>query len=79
MAHPHTQDRRQSPVLAKDRGLVALIRDAHPGYITWDEFEDNQYRLEACAQAYGCDRRKSPPGTGPALLQAWSFGYAGGG
>jgi DNA invertase Pin-like site-specific DNA recombinase len=48
---------------------VALIPDAHPGYITWDEFEENQRRLLASAQAYGHDRRQSPPGEGPALLQ----------
>jgi DNA invertase Pin-like site-specific DNA recombinase len=56
--------------LQKDRNdWVALIPDAHPGYITWDEYEDNQRRLLECAQAHGHDRRKSPPGEGPALLQ----------
>jgi len=46
-----------------------LIPDAHDGYITWEEYEDNQRRLLASAQAYGLDRRKSPPREGPALLQ----------
>jgi DNA invertase Pin-like site-specific DNA recombinase len=56
--------------LQKDRNdWVALIPDAHPGYIPWDEYEDNQRRLLECAQAHGHDRRKSPPGEGPALLQ----------
>jgi hypothetical protein len=56
--------------LLKDRNdWVALIPDAHPGYITWDEYEENQRRLLAGAQAHGLDRRKSPPGEGPALLQ----------
>jgi DNA invertase Pin-like site-specific DNA recombinase len=46
-----------------------LIPDAHPGYITWQEYQDNQRRLKECAQAHGLDRKKSPPGHGPALLQ----------
>jgi DNA invertase Pin-like site-specific DNA recombinase len=57
-------------LLQKDRkDWVALIPGAHPGYISWDEFEDNQRQLLECAQAHGRDRRKSPPGEGPALLQ----------
>jgi DNA invertase Pin-like site-specific DNA recombinase len=48
---------------------TALIRDAHAGYITWDEFEENQRRLRENAQAIGGDRRRSPPREGPALLQ----------
>jgi len=46
-----------------------LIPDAHEGYITWEEYEDNQRRLLASAQAHGTDRRQSPPREGPALLQ----------
>ena len=46
-----------------------LIREAHPGYIDWDEYEQNQRRLRDNCQAYGEDRRKSPPREGPALLQ----------
>jgi DNA invertase Pin-like site-specific DNA recombinase len=48
---------------------TALIPNAHPGYITWEEFEDNQRRLRENAQAHGGDRRQSPPREGPALLQ----------
>jgi len=48
---------------------TALIPDAHPGYITWEEFEENQRRLRENAQAVGGDRRRSPPREGPALLQ----------
>ena len=56
--------------LQKDRkDWVALIPEAHPGYIPWAEYEDNQRRLAECAQAHSLDRRKSPPGEGPALLQ----------
>jgi DNA invertase Pin-like site-specific DNA recombinase len=48
---------------------TALIPNAHPGYITWEEFEENQRRLRENSQAQGADRRKSPPREGPALLQ----------
>lgn len=46
-----------------------LIPNAHPGYITWEQYQDHQRILRACAQAHGQDRRQSPPGQGPALLQ----------
>ena len=46
-----------------------LILDAHPGYITWQQYQDNLRTLHTCAQAHGRDRRRSPPGQGPTLLQ----------
>ncbi|MDP2528122.1 MAG: recombinase family protein [Candidatus Palauibacterales bacterium] len=46
-----------------------LIPEAHPGYITWAEYEENLRRLRENAQAYGAERRRSPPREGPALLQ----------
>lgn len=48
---------------------TALLPDAHPGYITWEQFEANLRRLRDNAQAHGTERRKSPPREGPALLQ----------
>lgn len=48
---------------------VALMPNAHPGYISWDEFEENQRRLRENAQAHGAERKKSPPREGSALLQ----------
>lgn len=48
---------------------VALIPDAHPGYITWDRFETNQQLLAANAAARGDDRAAGPAREGPALLQ----------
>jgi hypothetical protein len=45
------------------------IRDLNAGYIGWDEYEQNQRRLQDNCRAYGEDRRKSPPREGPALLQ----------
>lgn len=46
-----------------------LIPGAHEGYISFEDYEDNQRRLRECAQAYGLERPKSPPREGPALLQ----------
>lgn len=46
-----------------------LIRDAHPGYITWQEYEENVRRVEANAAAWGPNRRQGPPREGNALLQ----------
>lgn len=55
-------------LLPRDEWTV-LINDAHPGYITWDQFETNQQRLAELATARGSDRLASPPREGPALLQ----------
>jgi DNA invertase Pin-like site-specific DNA recombinase len=49
-----------------------FIPNAHPGYISWEEFESNQAKLLANAAGYGWDRRKSPPREGVALLQGIS-------
>ena len=46
-----------------------LISGAHAGYISWEDYEQNQRRLRESAQAMGRDRRKSPAREGPALLQ----------
>ncbi len=46
-----------------------LLHDAHPGYITWVDYEENLRRLRDNGQAYGADRRHGPPREGPALLQ----------
>jgi DNA invertase Pin-like site-specific DNA recombinase len=46
-----------------------LILDAHPGYITWPEYEENLRCLRENGRAYGTDRRHGPPREGPALLQ----------
>ena len=54
--------------LPQDQWMV-LIRDAHPGYISWQEFESNLQRLQASAKAVGFERCAGPPREGPALLQ----------
>jgi DNA invertase Pin-like site-specific DNA recombinase len=58
---------------------LALIPNAHVGYITWEEYEDNLRSLQKNAQAHGVDRRNSPPREGPALLQGLAIcGVCGG-
>lgn len=46
-----------------------LLKDAHEGYISWEDYEDNLKRLKENAQTNGLDRKKHPPREGPALLQ----------
>ena len=45
----------------------ALIRDAHPGYISWEEHERIELRLQESAKALG--EQLGSPREGPALLQ----------
>lgn len=47
----------------------AFIKDAHEGYLSFEEYEENLRILNQNAQAYGLERRKSPPREGNALLQ----------
>jgi DNA invertase Pin-like site-specific DNA recombinase len=54
--------------LPRDEWIVLLL-DAHPGYISWSEYERNQKQIETTAKAFGQDRRHGPPREGPALLQ----------
>ena len=46
-----------------------LIRDTHPGYISWAQYEENVRRVQANGAAWGRDRRQGPPREGNALLQ----------
>ena len=49
---------------------TVLLRDAHPGYITWERFEQNERRLRDNDNAHaGGAARRPPPREGPALLQ----------
>jgi DNA invertase Pin-like site-specific DNA recombinase len=45
-----------------------LILDAHPGYITWRDYEENLRRLQENAQTSGVEKR-SAVREGPSLLQ----------
>ncbi|MCI0553063.1 MAG: recombinase family protein [Anaerolineae bacterium] len=46
----------------------ALVVGAHEGYIAWQEYQENQNRLQQNGRGHGADRR-CPPREGPALLQ----------
>jgi DNA invertase Pin-like site-specific DNA recombinase len=52
----------------RDEWLV-WIKDAHPGYISWDQYEENLRRIRQNAIAYNVMDRKTPPREGPCLLQ----------
>jgi hypothetical protein len=66
--HKRPGDTIEVEVLPRDE-WIAFLPDAHPGYISWAQFERNLARLRDNAQAHGAERRKSPPREGPALLQ----------
>jgi DNA invertase Pin-like site-specific DNA recombinase len=55
-------------VKPRDQWTV-LIKDAHPGYVTFEQYEQNQQTLAANAAARGEERRAGPAREGPALLQ----------
>ena len=46
-------------LVAREEWTV-LLRDAHPGYITWERFEQNERQLRDNAQSYGAERRGAP-------------------
>ena len=46
-----------------------LLLHAHPGYVDWEEHEENLRRLGENARAHGAVRGEGPPREGPALLQ----------
>jgi hypothetical protein len=48
---------------------TALIPEAHPGYLSFEQFEINERLLADNAQAHGAERAAGPAREGPALLQ----------
>jgi len=56
-----------SRTVPRDQWLV-LIRDAHPGYISWEEYEENMQRLRQNARRNE-EYQAGPVREGPALLQ----------
>ena len=66
--HSTADGRRRQKLLPQEQWHT-LLPNAPPGFITWDQYQHNLRRLRECALAYGPDRRESPPGEGPALLQ----------
>lgn len=63
--HPDGRTRRER--LPRNEWLV-LLRDAHPGYLSWAEYESIERRLQAAAKGLGTERLGAPR-EGPALLQ----------
>src|SRR5438093_7655807 len=63
--HAATYHKQQLP---REEWTV-LLRGAHPGYITWDQFEEHQTMLRDNAAVHAEHSRRSPPREGPALLQ----------
>ena len=47
----------------------AFIKDAHAGYISWEEHERIEQQLQQSAKTLGWQRQSSPAREGPALLQ----------
>jgi len=52
----------------QDKWLV-LLKDVHPGYITWDQYAGNLRRIRENGIAYNNIDRKTPPREGECLLQ----------
>ena len=48
---------------------TALFPDRHPGYLTFEQYEQNLRTLAHNAQAHGTERAAGPAREGPALLQ----------
>ncbi|WP_085963899.1 recombinase family protein [Paraburkholderia phenoliruptrix] len=46
-----------------------LLRDMHPGYISWEEYQSNRQQVQGNALSWSDDRRRSPAREGNALLQ----------
>ncbi len=53
--------------VARDQWKV-FLKEAHQGYLSWDEYEENLRRLQANSYCTK-DNRRCPPRQGPALLQ----------
>lgn len=47
----------------------AFIPNAHAGYISWEEYQENQKKLQQNSTQYRSQRQCTPPREGPALLQ----------
>lgn len=67
--HTRRVEGRVHVVVLPREQWTALFPGAHAGYISWEEYEENQGRLHENAQAHGHDQRACPPREGPALLQ----------
>ena len=66
---PETAQREVVVHPAAREEWISFIPNAHPGYITLEQFDANRARLTDNAAAHGRDRAGGPPREGPALLQ----------
>ena len=59
----HARDQTEQPFRSRSHATkwVAFIPNAHPGYISLEQFEENERSLQEGSQAHGCDRRKILP------------------
>jgi DNA invertase Pin-like site-specific DNA recombinase len=62
-------DGKQRTQVVPQQEWPFLFKEAHAGYITWEEYEANLEQLQQNRPAYGEDRRHGPAREGPALLQ----------
>ena len=77
-AGAYAHGRRQQQVVDAEGRVVlkheprekwhTLILGAHPGYLTWEQYEENLARMQENARATA-ETRRCPPREGPALLQ----------
>ena len=68
-SHRRTADGRKKVQRKRESvDWLACIPNAHPGYITWDRFEENLKILKSNGRGYQL-ARSSPPREGAALLQ----------
>jgi DNA invertase Pin-like site-specific DNA recombinase len=65
----HKPDGKYTAVKVPREKWQFLIRDVHPGYISWERFEVNQKRLAENTLAFAAERKFGPVREGPALLQ----------
>src|SRR5207249_4104919 len=63
-----TDGRQRHERLPREQWHV-LIRDAHPAYISWQEYERNEQQLQHSARTLGFERNAGPAREGSALLQ----------
>lgn len=73
-AYGRTRTRKTATGGCRSRRLphdqwTALIKNAHEGYISWDEFEENRRRLRDNSGTFEGEGRTTPPREGTALLQ----------
>jgi DNA invertase Pin-like site-specific DNA recombinase len=61
--------RRKTPRHLPPDQWGVVLPETHAGYISWAQYQRNLQRLQENARRHGQERRRSPPGEGPALLQ----------